>query len=282
MRGTLHYVAAEDVRWMLPLLTPRVLARTAGRYRQLGLELSLFPKCRRLFEKALQGGGQYTRDEMFGLLRTAGVSPAGQRGIHILQRLAQEGILCFGPRRDKQQTFVLLEEWIAPARPRPREEALAHLALRFFNSHGPATVKDFAWWSGLSLTDAGSSLEASASRLKRDSADGRDYWGPDGVPTSTRQSPAAVLLPPFDELLVAYKDRSAAVDPSHLKHLHSLLSPTIAVKGRIVGTWTRTQVREGVLIISRFFARPGTGELRAIEAAVHRYGTYLGMAAELK
>lgn len=282
MRGTLHLVAAEDVRWMLTLPTPPVFARAAGRHRELGLEASLFPRCRRLFEKALQGGGQRTRDEMYELLRAAGISPAGQRGIHILQRLAQDGILCFGPRRGTQQTFVLLEEWIPPARTRPRAEALSDLALRYFNSHGPATLQDFSWWSGLGVADARRGLESSAPQLVRDSADGQDYWGPGDEPSGTGQRPPALLLPPFDEFLVAYKDRSRVIDPAHAGHLPSLLSPTIMLKGRIIGTWTRTQARDRVSIVPRFFARPGTAELRSIRAAVERYGTYWGMTAELK
>ena len=282
MRGTLHMVAAEDVRWMLPLLTPRVHTKASGRHRQLGLGPSLFARCRTLFEKELRGGGLLTRDEMYALLQSAGVSPAGQRGIHILGQLARDGILCFGPRRGKQHTFVLLDEWIPQAKARPHDESLADLALRYFASHGPATVQDFAWWSGLSAADARRGVESTERQLARGSANGQDCWGPVDEPSGSTRGPAAVLLPPFDELLVAYKDRSPAVDPAHARHLHSLLSPTILVKGRIVGTWTKTQGRERVFIVPCFFDRPSAGEKRLIEAAVHRYGTYLGTAAELK
>jgi hypothetical protein len=267
---------------MLPLLTPRVATRVAGRHRQLGLEPALFPRCRRLFEKALRGGGQRTRDEMYGLLRSSGISPEGQRGIHILQQLAQEGILCFGPRRGRQQTFVLLDEWIPPARPRPREEALADLTLRYFTSHGPATVRDFAWWSGLGVTAARRSLSAAQHLLGRVTCEDLEYWGPRDEPGRRKSGPAAVLLPPFDELLVAYKDRGAAVDPAHTGHIPSLLSPTIAVKGRIVGTWTRTLVKDRAVIVPRYFDRPGPVALRGVEAAARRYGAFLGLNADLK
>ena len=282
MRGTLHLVAAEDVRWMLPLLTPRVISRTAGRHRQLGLERSLFPVCRRLFEKALRGGGQRTRDEMYGLLRAAGIPPDGQRGIHILQQLAQDGVLCFGPRRGRQQTFVLLDEWVPPSSPRKRDEALADLALRYFTSHGPATAQDFAWWSGLSLADARRGLEIAASHLGRDSAVGPDLWGPRGASPPGARGATALLLPPFDEFLVAYKDRGAAVDPAHVGHIPSLLSPTIAVNGRILGTWTRTLASDRVIIAPRYFERPTAPGLRLIAAAARRYGAFLGLDAELK
>jgi hypothetical protein len=282
MRGTLHLVAAGDVRWMLSLLTPRVIRLSAGRHRQLGLEQPLFARCRRIFEKALRGGGRKTRDDMYALLRDAGIPPEGQRGIHILQQLAQDGILCFGPRQGRQQTFVLLDEWVPEARPRPRDEALGDLALRYFTSHGPATVRDFAWWSGLGMADARNGLESTAGLLESDSVDGQAYWRPRDKPPNGRKGPAALLLPPFDEFLVGYKDRGAALDASHARHAPSLLSPAIASRGKIVGTWTRRLARNSVIVVPRFFGRPGPQELRSIAAAAVSYGTFLGLDAELK
>jgi hypothetical protein len=281
MRGTLHFVAAEDVRWVLALLAQRAVDRAAGRHRQLGLDQQLFARCRRLFEKALRGGGRKTRDEMYALLRDAGVPPDGQRGIHILQRLAQDGVLCFGPRNGRQQTFVLLDEWVPEVKPRPRDEALADLALRYFTSHGPATVQDFAWWSGLGLADARSGTESTAKLLESDSVDGKIYWSPREKPPSGPKGAGALLLPPFDEFLVAYKDRGAALDASHARHAPSLLSPTIASRGRIVGTWTRTLTRNSVVVVPRFFKRPGPAELRSVAAAAVRYGRFLGLDAKL-
>jgi hypothetical protein len=282
MRGTLHFVAAGDVRWMLRLLARRAVTRAAGRHRQLGLDSRLFAQCRRLFEKALRGGGRKTRDEVYALLGDAGIPPDGQRGIHILGQLAQDGVLCFGPRRGKQQTFVLLDEWVPAANPRPRDEALGDLALRYFTSHGPATEQDFAWWSGLGLADARSGLESTARLLRRDAYDGKVYWSTRDKPSSGPKGPAALLLPPFDEFLVAYKDRGAALAASHARHAPSLLSPTIASRGRIVGTWTRTLARNGVIVVPRFFGRPEPAELRSVAAAAVRYGTFLGLDAKLK
>jgi len=277
MRGTLHFVAAEDARWMLRLLAPRAVASLAGRYRQLELEPAVFLRARKVFEKALRGGGLLTRDEMHELLQAAHITPEGQRGIHILQRLAQDGVLCFGPRKGKQQTFVLLDEWIPQGKPRARDEALTDLALRYFRGHGPATAHDFAWWTGLTLADAKSGLEAAAAMLSHDSAGGRHYWGPRTESATARLKPAALLLPPFDELLVAYRDRGASLDPAHSQHLKSLLSPTIVVQGRIVGTWTRARGRDTVTIAPRFFSDQSERDLRAIQSAARRYGAFIGV-----
>src|SRR5262249_26142746 len=133
MRGTLHFVAAADIRWMLELLTPRVVATNAQRLiRQVDLDESAFARSKELFERALQGGKQLTRDAMYEVLEVKGVSTSSQRGLHILGRLAQDGVICFGAREGKRQTFALLDEWAPKARRMARDESLAELAKRFF------------------------------------------------------------------------------------------------------------------------------------------------------
>ena len=149
MRGTLHFVAAEDVRWMLALLTPRILARAARRHQQLALDEATFARSETLFTNALENGRSLTRNQMMDVLEQAGISTKGQRGYHILGWAAQNGLICFGPRQGKQHTFVLLDEWLPSGKSLSREEALAELAHRYFTGHGPATIQDFIWWSGL-------------------------------------------------------------------------------------------------------------------------------------
>jgi len=160
MRGTLHFVAAEDLRWLLALLGPRLVARAARRHAELDLDAATFTRSRALLEKALEGGRCLTRAELYRVLSHGKVSPAGQRGIHILQRLALDGVLCFGARQGKQQTFALVDEWLAPglastdSKARSRDESLFELARRYFTGHGPATLADFTWWTGLPAAEA--------------------------------------------------------------------------------------------------------------------------------
>jgi hypothetical protein len=281
MRGTLHIVAAADVRWMLALLAPRVLAVAAGRWRQLGLDEAAFRRARALFTQALQGGRRLTRLAMYDLLEAGGVPAAGQRGIHVIARLAQEGLLCFAGREGRQHCFALLDEWVPPAPKLEREEALAELALRYFTGHGPATVQDFGWWSGLRTADARAALEMSAPRLARQVVDGEVYWSSRGAPPARERS-RTVLLPPFDEYLVAYRDRSAALAPSDAPKVHFLLSPTVLHGGRVVGTWTRALDRErAVSVAVRLFARSGRPKAGQLEAALKRYGRFLGAAVRM-
>src|SRR5262249_57340985 len=168
-----------------------------------------------------------------------GICTADQRGLHILGRLAQDGLICFGPRDGKQQTFALLDEW-APRRSRmARDEAMAELAMRYFTGHGPATLQDFAWWSGMTTADSRDGLEMAKSRLSQETIDGQTYWLASSIRAAKDSSPTAYLLPAYDEYTVAYKDRTAALNPGYAKHAnygHGIFNPTIVVDGQVVGT----------------------------------------------
>ncbi|HEX8922520.1 MAG TPA: winged helix DNA-binding domain-containing protein, partial [Pyrinomonadaceae bacterium] len=176
LRGTLHYVAAADIRWMLKLGAPRTIARAASRYRELELDEATFAKSNRVLARALQGGKQLTRLELAAALNRAGIPTDGQRLIHLLNRSALDGLTCYAARRGKQFTFALLEEWVAEARTLERDEALAELARRYFTSRGPATLQDFVWWSGLTTADARAGLEMAKPHLTKEIIKGQTYW----------------------------------------------------------------------------------------------------------
>jgi hypothetical protein len=281
LRGTLHFVAAEDVRWMLGLSGARTVARAAGRYRQLGLDEATFARSRRVLERALRGR-QRTRPELAAALERRGVATDGQRLIHLLNRSALEGLTCYASRRGKQFTFALLDEWAPSDKLLSREEALAELAGRYFRSHGPATLEDFLWWSGLTAADARAGLEAASPRLRPEVFDGRTYWLSPSTPVSDEGHTAAHLLPPFDEYTVAYKDRAAVLHPSHARQSNAagaVLGPTVILDGRAVGTWKRTLKRGSVLIETSLWKTPGRTERDALDAAAQRYGDFLGLPA---
>jgi hypothetical protein len=283
MRGTLHFVAPADIRWMLALLTPRVIAGQRGRHRQLGLDQAVFDRSRDLLTRALEGERQLTREALYETLEAAEISTAGQRGIHILARLAQDGLLCFAARQGKQQAFTLLEEWVPAARTLARDEALAELAGRYFTSHGPATLQDFTWWSGLTVADAKVGIELAGPRLEREVVDGRAYWLSAAAPAASAASPMAYLLPPFDEYTVAYKDRSAVLDPAQGGVIsgNGIFYPVIVLDGHVVGTWKRTFKRDSVVITLSPFAPLKKKERQAIALAAERYGSFLGLPTVL-
>jgi len=213
MRGTLHFVHAHDLRWMTGLLAPRVMSRAAGRYRDLGLDAKAFAK--------------------------GGIDPGGQRGIHILSMLSMQRVICFGPHHGKQPSFALVDEWIPKSGELDRDAALGELATRYFTSHGPATLADFAWWSGLPQGEASRGIAAAPT------IDGKDgMWFAETSPPKLSGTHAE-LLPPFDELVVAYKDRSAVLDSSLVEATRGgIFSPAVFVDGKIIGTWRRETKRD--------------------------------------
>lgn len=285
MRGTIHLVPPADVRWMLRLLTPRVVQRSQGRHRQLGLDQATFVAGADVIAGALQGGARLTRGELFARLEAAGIATAQQRGYHILVQLAHDGLICFGPRAGKQPTFVLLDEWVPPAPALPRDEALATLAMRYFVGHGPATVADFAWWSGLTLSDARAGLAAVAGRLSVAHAGGEAYYF-DEAATAGAAPEGVVLLPPFDELLIAYRDRSAALDPAYsalvVPGANGLFNPIVVSGGRVRGVWRRTLKADRVVLGFSPFEPWAGGEERSLPAAAARYGRFLGLPAQIE
>ncbi|MBL8166633.1 MAG: AlkZ family DNA glycosylase [Acidobacteria bacterium] len=285
MRGTLHFVAAADVRWMLELMTPKIVAANAGRLkRQMGLDEETFVRSKDLFIRALEGGKQLTRNAMYAVLEAGGIATEAQRGLHILGRLAQDGLLCFGPRAGKQPTFALLAEWVPKAKSKKRADALAEIARRYFNGHGPATVQDFVWWSGLTATDAAAGLEMVKDELTAETSGGQTYWlsAERFSPARNTVTNATHFLPVYDEYTVGYKDRSAVLDPQFAAAAgNGIFSAPLVVNGRIAGIWKRTLKKDAVVITPTLFVTLSQTEKRAVETAAQRYGQFLGASVIL-
>jgi hypothetical protein len=284
LRGTLHFVAAQDVRWMLSLLAPHMLRRHAPRLKELGLDEATVSRSRELLVGALQGGRRLRREDAFQVLESAGIETAGQRGVWILWRLAQDGAVCYGAREGKQHTLILLEEWAPPTPTMNREQALAELARRYFTSHGPAALADFVWWSGLPAAEARDGLELAKPQLEKIDYEGQAYWYSSSAPGAVSESGSAYLLPAFDEYLVGYKDRSAVLDPQYVRQTNAgggMLSPIIVIDGQVLGVWKRTLKKKAVVVEASWFTEPDQAQLEALSRAVDQYGAFLNLPALL-
>lgn len=282
MRGTLHFVAAEDARWMLELMATRKLAAIAGNRRQLGFTDEILQNAEMTVVAALSGGNRLAKSDLLARLAAAGIATDGQRGVHILNYyLAQKGIVCLGPREGKQPTYVLLDEWLPPTKPISREEALGKLAKRYFCSHGPATLKDFAGWGFLTMGDAKLGLELAKPELVEEIVEGTAYWFDRDLRFDDK--PSAFLLPGFDEFMLGYKNHSAALEAEHANKIvpgnNGMFMPTIVMNGQVVGTWKKTLRKSSVAIEPLpFFAI----DENRLESAVKRYGKFLGVEATTK
>ena len=284
LRPTWHFASPQDFRWMLELNAPRLRAGLASIDRQLELDKDTLKRSKATLMKALKGGKQLTRDELEVALRRNGIHTDGLRSTHLMFHAELDGIICSGGRRGKQFTYALLDERV-PHTPTPkRDEALAELARRYFISRGPATVQDFEWWSGLTLTDARKGLDSVKSKLVNEVVGGQNFWFADSLPAKL-PSPAAHLLPNYDEYTVAYADRSAIFETAHTNKLDSrgniLFQHAVVLDGRAVGTWRRTIKKKEVVLELTLFRKLTKTEERAVAVEAERYGNFLGLAVVL-
>ncbi len=288
LRPTWHFVAREDIRWMLALTAPQVKAVNAPYYRRLRLDQAIFEQANLILEKALQGGpgGSLTRAELKLRLEQAGViSTADEplRCLFILINAELDGIICSGALRGKQHTYALLAERAPDAPAMEREESMAELARRYFTSRGPATLKDFAWWSGLSAADARAAVALNEPTLVEERIDGQTFWR-DHTPVRAAaiKPPAVHLLPDFDEYVVAYTDRRAIFDPAQVKQVDArgnlLFNNTLLVDGKVAGTWKRTLQKDAVEVTSNPFSPLSEAQNAALASEMERYSRFLGLA----
>jgi Winged helix DNA-binding domain len=252
MRGTLHFVAAEDLAWMLALTSERSLA-TSTKYReQLGLDLSIIEHAREVAIENLTGGGRTSRADLLASWEKAGLQSLKEHGYRLIWHLAQTGTLCLGPTglgptNSAEQHFVLFDEWITTSRHLDHDEALGEWALRYFRSHGPATVKDFTWWTQLKAADVKVAVAIAAPQLERIVVDDVTYYlDPQTLALFTahrRKARDVFLLPAFDEYLLGYQTRSAVLPTEFATRIvpggNGVFLPTIISDGEVVGTWKR-------------------------------------------
>ena len=281
LRGTLHFVAAADVHWLLELIAPRILSNASLRFERYGLDTAVLARIRKVLVKALQDSQQLTRDEIYAVLERARISVEGQRGYHILWRMGVDRIICFGARRGKQATFTLLEEWTPRDRELDRDATLAELTCRYFVGHGPAALQDFVWWSGLKVSDAAAGLSMVKSRLESLTVKDTIYWTGPGTPRQNRSVPMVHLLPGFDEYLLGYRDRSASLNPAHAQKVQAgsngIFLGTIVVNGKVVGTWKRELKKNAARVTTNFFRPLTRAEAGALEKTISRYCEFLGL-----
>jgi hypothetical protein len=238
LRPTWHFVAPADIRWMLALSAARVNAASAYYYRTSGLGDDLFARSRTVLARALRGGTHLTRAELCEAYRRADIDPSGLRVGLLMMRAELDGVICSGPRRGKQFTYALLDERVPPSRALARDEAATELARRYFTSHGPAQLPDFCWWSGLTAALARQAIARAG--LRQEIIDGKTYWRGAAAASTRLAAPLVHLLPNFDELTVAYKDRTATVDPRWLAgrpRSEAVMAPVVVLDGRAVGGW---------------------------------------------
>lgn len=274
MRPTWHFVARDDIRWLLELTAPGVNVRCGSGYRMFELDDAVFKRSHKIIERALKDGNHLSRAELRRKLNESGVEANNTvRMGHILIRAELDRVVCSGPRTGRQFTYALFDERVPPTKRIDRDEALAKLTRLYFRSHGPATLQDFVWWSGLSTADAKRGLEMV--RLEKMTVGEKVFWSIQSNEAPLRSSTTAHLLPVYDEFFVAYKDRECVFGPQNGKSTWDSLGPAIVINGVAAGTWKRTDDKKS--IEAKFSRALKKAERVAVAQATTRYAEFISV-----
>jgi hypothetical protein len=286
MRGTLHFAPSPDIHWMLKLFAPRLINTAIARDRHLGLGDDVIRRAKDLFATALKREGQLTRDDMYKVLEKGGIQIEGNLGYHMLYRAAWDGLICFGAHEGKQPTFELLDKRVANVRKLSNRQALAELAKRYFTSHGPATIKDYVWWSGLTVSDAKAGIEGASPGLESVQLQEKTYYMAKNLPSRGGDDGRVHLLPAFDEYLVGYADRSAVLGGAEAQRMlksgkvyfttsNGIFLPVVVADGEVVGTWKRRAEKGRALVTIRPFVKLDEQRKNGATAAAEKFGDFL-------
>jgi hypothetical protein len=277
LRPTWHFVLPSDIRWLQRLTAARVHRQVASYRRRMGLDEAVFARSNALLATAL-AGRRLTRVEIAALLRDRAIPVDDSRFGHLLMHAELDLLICSAGLKGRQQTFGLLDERVPPAAPIPREEALARLAMRYFASHGPATDRDLAWWSGLTLTDVRLGVDLAGPDIESTTLGDRTYRFVPSRAAPSNDPVGAHLLQGFDEYVIAYSQSRDLLDLAGIAATvasETLRIHVVLVEGQVVARWRRVAEKEAVLVDMRLERPLEEDEMRAVEDAVERYAGFL-------
>jgi hypothetical protein len=273
LRPTWHFIAPEDIRWILKLTAGKVRSFVQRYYTKMGVDERDLKLSKRIFEKALAGGNHLTRAVLRDLLKRKKLNTDEIRMAFHLMDAELNGILCSGPKQGKQFTYALLEERVPVFKPISNDDAIRELTKRYYQSRGPATQKDFCWWSGLSSQNARHGIEMNAKDLACKKVKGDSYWFYEGDNIKTN---GIHLLPVYDEYAVGYNNRSAIIHTEHIKVSGSgIFRPVIIHQGKIAGLWKKTESKGKVRIEKKLFTTMNKTTIAALKKAEKAYERFL-------
>ena len=279
LRPTWHFVTPEDVKWMLELTAQNLNRLLSSNNKKLGLDEKTLKKSNSIIEKILRDGKHLTRKEIMAALEKKGIQTNELRAIHIMFRAETDLIVCNGIKRDKQFTYALFDERVPTTRKIPKDHALAELAQRYFSSHGPATLQDFSWWSGLSITDAKNGLELIKSNLISENYKDITLWFSNNQVNTKPKTSKLFFLPSYDEFLISYKSRDISMDPkfsSRTFTTNGIFNPIIVHNAKVIGTW-KPQFKSDILIKEYFFVPPTENQKALCAKAAKEFGQFMQM-----
>jgi hypothetical protein len=279
LRPTWHFVLPEDIGWIQMLTGPRVHVLNGHYYRINGLDERFRGRCQRLITRWLEADGELTRAEIGQRLKAEGIEAAGPRLAYIVMSAELNGVICSGKRSGATHTYDLVSGRAKGASKLSEDEALAELSVRYFRSHGPATVGDFRWWSSLTVAQIRRGLELAGDRLVRESVGDLELWSADPDPLDSPSSPTVHILQPYDEYTVAFSDTKSAVNigdepPEPPVVEGRAFYNAVIIDGHLAGWWRRVLGRARIEIEVRPVRKLSRPERRALESAAAGYGRF--------
>lgn len=276
MRPTWHFVSPADIRWLLMLTAPRVKMINGFTYRQQNLDAATFRKSHAVIEKALEGGKFLTRKDLQDALKKKKILADGVKLSALMMEAELDGLICSGPRQGKQFTYALLEERVPQAKRMDRQEALHLFGLRYFSSRGPASVQDFAYWSGLTLKDAKDAAASLPSGFMVEKIGGLEYIIDSGLSPAKLSGTSSFLMPVYDEFGMSYKDRSAILNASIGSKEYLTFSNLFVIRGKIAGGWKREAQGKTIKVETSPFIELNAQHTRELSNAVSQFKKFTG------
>lgn len=243
LRGTWQLVAGDDYWWMLSLFGKRGESVVRGWMKANRVEISdreLY-SVRDILLKTCQEKGSATKVDFAESLSLCGMAMDSHRLSYHIRLAELDGAVCSGNLSPRHATYYLTEKKVPVTAAMERDEMLMLLARKYFQSHSPATIDDYVWWTGLPVADCRRGMDLLGSELNMEQWKGSEYYMHETCRTRGVYKDKAHLLPPFDEYLIGYKSRSLAIRQEHTPHAYTnngIFFPIIAHGGTICGNWT--------------------------------------------
>ena len=284
LRPTWHLVSAEDIYWVLELTAPQIKTSMKSRNIELELTETVINKSNKLIKEILSGDRNLTREEIALSLEKINIKTNNNRLSHLLQCAELDGLICSGKSKGNKYTYALLEERVKKPQSISKDTALEKLADKYFFSHGPATLHDFVWWSGLAVKDARNAIEMVNDRFISETLGPETYWLSGSSVNIKAEHSLPCLLPAFDEFLISYRDRAASLSDLHKKVIsdNGIFRPVIVLDGQVIGIWKRVIKKNVVSIETRFIESISKAKMDQVEWVAEKFGRFLNCKAEVK
>ncbi len=292
LRPTWHLVMAKDLHWLLDLSADKILRQMRAHLKELELSPKVLSKARNIIQKRLEDLGSASREELMWALQSNGIATENNRGSLILMEAEMRRLLCSGPLVKRKQSYALIDQRAGKSTEgMTREEAMARLALRYYASHGPASVQDFSWWSGLNEGEASRASAAVSQQLQelRCKEDDTFYYCSKDSEIFDSAPRTTLLLPAYDELVIAYRDRQALVPANRQGHCIStngIFYPLILHNAKVLGRWKSQSKAKSVGLQFEYFSGVledlSSAEQKRLAQALERctaeYAAYHGLS----